>query len=525
MAYAQQRDRSVMLPLIAAACILYAFVCIPAFAETGNADPVSGVQPVTIKIAGDTDRRDLQIRTADASTATTNAAPDLLWKFAVFWDYQFYGKTAIPAVDGGYLIAGESRMNGTEESAQGAAIVLEEPSNGTTTWKWAWLYGTTGTYDSFSDAAADGTSGYVFAGGSKVFNPPGTDGWLLHTDADGYGDSGAYWQRTWPGADSRYADQFNAVVRTTDGGFAASGITGSYHPDTTSSDAWLIRTDSTGTTTGSGAYDGTVPKSAESIRQTSDGGFILAGSETPAGSSGTKLLLIRLNADNSVRWQKEFGNNPGNGAYDVRETSDGGFIAAGYTTDSSGHRSIYLVRTDGNGNALWEAMPASGRTTAEGHGVVETSDGGFLVAGSSGGALVVKVDSTGATEWENVYLTQYPESTVASLEKTDDGGFLISGTRIQSDEENPGFQIIKLGPEKTVQQPVALPGMTNLPTDPDGDGLYEDLNGNGRADFSDIVLFFSQIEWIAENEPVPLFDFNGNGRIDFNDIVTQFEEL
>jgi PKD repeat protein len=76
-----------------------------------------------------------------------------------------------------------------------------------------------------------------------------------------------------------------------------------------------------------------------------------------------------------------------------------------------------------------------------------------------------------------------------------------------------------------VQQPVALPGMTNPPTDPDGDGLYEDLNGNGRADFSDIVLFFSQIEWIAENEPVPLFDFNGNGRIDFNDIVTQFEEL
>ena len=183
------------------------------------------------------------------------------------------------------------------------------------------------------------------------------------------------------------------------------------------------------------------------------------------------------------------------------------------------------MRTDGNGNALWEATPASGRTTAEGHGVVETSDGGFLVAGSSGGALVVKVDSTGATEWENVYLTQYPESTVASLEKTDDGGFLISGTRIQSDEENPGFQIIKLGPEKTVQQPVVLPGMTNLPTDPDGDGLYEDLNGNGRADFSDIVLFFSQIEWITENEPVPLFDFNGNGRIDFNDIVTQFEEL
>jgi PKD repeat protein len=521
MTFALPTERSHALPVIVIACMLFASVCIPVSAETGNATPVSHGQPIAIKVVGDSGLDTL--RFAESSSASTSAAPDLLWKFAVFWDYQFYGKTAIPAVDGGYLIAGESRMNGTEESAQGAAIVLEEPSNGTTTWKWAWLYGTPGTYASFSDAAADGTSGYVFVGGSKVFNPPETDGWLLHTDTGGYGTS-AYWQRTWPGADSRYADQFNAVVRTTDGGFAASGITGSYHPDTTSSDAWLIRTDSTGTTTGTGAYDGTVPKSAESIRQTADGGFILAGSETPAGGS-TKLLLIRLNADNSVRWQKEFGTNPENGAYDVRETSDGGFIAAGYTTDSSGHRSIYLVRTDGNGNALWETTPASGRTTAEGHGVVETDDRGFLVAGSSGGALVVKVNSTGATEWENVYLTQYPESTVASLERTADGGFLISGTRIQPDEENPGFQIIKLGPEKTVQQPVALPGMTNLPTDPDGDGLFEDLNGNGRADFSDIVLFFSQFEWITENEPVPLFDFNGNGRIDFNDIVTQFEEL
>ena len=142
---------------------------------------------------------------------------------------------------------------------------------------------------------------------------------------------------------------------------------------------WLkIRTDGPGTTTGQFPV-GTVPKSAESIRQTSDGGFILTGFEHLPAAPGTTLLLIRLNADNSVRWQKEFGNNPDNGAYDVRQTSDGGFIASGYTTDTSGHRSIYLVRTDGNGNALWETTPASSRTTAEGHGVVQTDDGGFLV--------------------------------------------------------------------------------------------------------------------------------------------------
>jgi PKD repeat protein len=72
---------------------------------------------------------------------------------------------------------------------------------------------------------------------------------------------------------------------------------------------------------------------------------------------------------------------------------------------------------------------------------------------------------------------------------------------------------------------IPLPGMTALPTDPDGDGLYEDLNGNGRVDYADIVLFFRQIDWIGANEPAGIVDFNGNGRIDFADIVRLFHEV
>ena len=70
-----------------------------------------------------------------------------------------------------------------------------------------------------------------------------------------------------------------------------------------------------------------------------------------------------------------------------------------------------------------------------------------------------------------------------------------------------------------------LPGFTNPPTDPDGDGLFEDLNANDRKDFNDVVLMFNQMQWIAVNEPVSAFDFNGNGRIDFNDIVKVFGEI
>ncbi|RCV63253.1 PKD repeat-containing protein [Methanophagales archaeon] len=72
---------------------------------------------------------------------------------------------------------------------------------------------------------------------------------------------------------------------------------------------------------------------------------------------------------------------------------------------------------------------------------------------------------------------------------------------------------------------IPIPGHTNPPTDPDSDGLYEDLNGNGMKDFDDVVQFFKYMEWIEDNEPIACFDFNGNGLIDFADIVTLFKEV
>jgi PKD repeat protein len=72
---------------------------------------------------------------------------------------------------------------------------------------------------------------------------------------------------------------------------------------------------------------------------------------------------------------------------------------------------------------------------------------------------------------------------------------------------------------------VTVAGGSDTPTDMDGDGLYEDVNGNGRKDFADVVLYFNQMTWIGANEPVRLFDYNGNGRIDFADVVWLFAAL
>jgi PKD repeat protein len=68
-------------------------------------------------------------------------------------------------------------------------------------------------------------------------------------------------------------------------------------------------------------------------------------------------------------------------------------------------------------------------------------------------------------------------------------------------------------------------GGSGTPHDPGSDGLYEDVDGNDREDFADVVLYFNQMSWIAANEPVSAFDFNGNGRIDFADVVWLFNHL
>ncbi|MDD1708231.1 MAG: hypothetical protein LUQ33_03550 [Methanoregulaceae archaeon] len=63
------------------------------------------------------------------------------------------------------------------------------------------------------------------------------------------------------------------------------------------------------------------------------------------------------------------------------------------------------------------------------------------------------------------------------------------------------------------------------PGDPDGDGLYEDLNGNGHIDFADLILYFNNMDWIREKQPINCFDYNSNGNIDFADLIFLFQEV
>lgn len=72
-----------------------------------------------------------------------------------------------------------------------------------------------------------------------------------------------------------------------------------------------------------------------------------------------------------------------------------------------------------------------------------------------------------------------------------------------------------------------FPGYTKVPTDPDFDGLYGDINGNGRLDFDDVVAFYMNMQWVRDNTTVGIapYDFNNNGRIDYDDVVQLYLEV
>ncbi|WP_298667788.1 fasciclin domain-containing protein [uncultured Methanofollis sp.] len=76
-----------------------------------------------------------------------------------------------------------------------------------------------------------------------------------------------------------------------------------------------------------------------------------------------------------------------------------------------------------------------------------------------------------------------------------------------------------------VAPPPAFPGYETPPTDPNNDGKYEDINGNGEIEYDDVIALNTNMQWIEENNLVSLFDYNNNGKIDYDDVVMLFDMI
>ena len=156
---------------------------------------------------------------------------------------------------------------------------------------------------------------------------------------------------------------------------------------------------------------------------------------------------------------------------------------------------------------------------------------GYTVDVATGGTYFVEVRA--ASRWGHPSLTLIvdgtPAATVPIAETLSYDVFGLTNTTVPLEAGVHELRLLLSGyfnldylEFSLADRVLRLPGAGDDPRDHDDDGLCEDMNGNGRLDFEDVVLFFNQMAWVAENEPLEAFDFNANGRIDFADVTALF---
>jgi hypothetical protein len=216
-------------------------------------------------------------------------------------------------------------------------------------------------------------------------------------------------------------DWASSVQQTSDGGYIVLGETGYYDWNTDQSmyGILLIKTDANGNVQWAKIYR--FPNAVASyVRQTSDGGYIVAGLEYFHGVGYGGILLIKTDANGNVQWAKIYGGTD-DWVYSVQQTSDGGYIVAGGTISfGAGMGDILLIKTDANGNLQW-AKTYGGTNWDDAFSVQQTSDGGYIVAGEtqSFGAgwsdfLLIKTDANGSIGSCSIVRNASPTETTPS---------------------------------------------------------------------------------------------------------------
>ena len=206
------------------------------------------------------------------------------------------------------------------------------------------------------------------------------------------------------------------------------------------------------TSFGAGSYDAYVSKVNESGVQdwtlncgsaagdwfrsgspTSDGGYIFLGTHGCNLSTVGDLFLVKTDANGVVAWDKKIGGAAWDDGWRAIETSDGGYILCGFTYSyAAGQFDAYVVKTTSTGTIDW-TRSFGGAAGENARSVVETSDGGFVLTGSTlsfgaGGSdvFLAKLDNTGVLSWMKTY-GGVGDDWSYEVAITSDNGFIIGG--------------------------------------------------------------------------------------------------
>jgi len=186
---------------------------------------------------------------------------------------------------------------------------------------WAKTYGESGNETAYTiKQTSDG--GFIVVGETDSFGVGYRDFLILKLDSNG----NVTWQKTYGGTnvDGFYKDTANSIHQTSDGGYIMIGLTGSFGAPVY--DILVLKLDSNGDIDWQKRYGGYNSDWSYSILSTSDGGYIVAGGTDSFGAGGKDRWLLKLNSDGGISWQKTYGGSGGNdGAFYIQQTYDRGF--------------------------------------------------------------------------------------------------------------------------------------------------------------------------------------------------------
>ncbi len=347
-----------------------------------------------------------------------------------------WGNSLIQTSDGGYAIAGTTTSFGAGLSD---AYLVKLDANGNL--QWTKTIGGKDFEDGYSLIhTADG--GYVIAGQTNSFGAGGYDVYAVKLDAIG----NLQWTKTIGGKKEDVG--LMSLIQTTDGGYAIAGATNSFGAG--NGDVYVVKLDANGKLQWTKTIGGPGNEIGFSLIQTSDGGYAIAGSTFSFGAGDEDVYVVKLDANGNLQWTKTIGGPKRDWSSSLIQTSDGGYAIAGSTFSfGAGQLDVYVVKLDASGNLQW-TKTIGGPSDEAGISLIQTSDGGYAIAGytnsfGAGGedVYVFKLDANGNLQWTKTIGGENDDRGF-SLIQTSDGGYAIAGSTQSFGARGRDVYVIKL---------------------------------------------------------------------------------
>ncbi|MFC2161678.1 CFI-box-CTERM domain-containing protein [Acidobacteriota bacterium] len=354
-----------------------------------------------------------------------------------------YASSIQQTYDGGYIVAGTTESFGAGyEDFQ----IFKLASDGTIEWQKT-FGGDLWDFANSIRQTSDG--GYILGGTSGIYNK---GDFILVLKISSNGD--IEWKHYYEDPNredlgiQQHGAELRSVQQTNDGGYIAA--CSAYLLERDKYDIWILKLFPNGEVEWNRAYRGSLDDRAHSMLQTNDGGYIVAGYTNSSTAGGNDIWILKLASDGNIEWQKTFGESQTELAYSIKQTNDGGYIVVGHSNSrTAGNGDIWILKLSSSGDIEWnKAYGGIKNDTA--HSIQQTFDGGYIVAGKTysfgagiGDVWILKLNILGAIEWQKTYGGGQDEEA-KSIQQTSDGGYIVAGSTESYGVGKRDFLILKL---------------------------------------------------------------------------------